>query len=200
MESESKIGILSSSRWFVFFAVIFIYPHARRTLLRAHAPSSSTRGALRAPRRPEALGALGPRPACGTVQSWEVLRGAPPAEVKVPACVNALTRKPYALLSGTMVFAAQELLRDNLSTPQNVKFAGAFPTPGSARAPLGRARRGAATVGVARTTRFFIPRRRWQPITAPDFQPNAFCHFSPKHPRRQIADPRSRPRRARCLF
>jgi len=55
-----------------------------------------------------------------------------------------------------MVFAAQELLRDNLSTPQNVKFAGAFPTPGSARAPLGRARRGAATVGVARETRFFI--------------------------------------------
>jgi hypothetical protein len=45
-----------------------------------------------------------------------------------------------------MVFAAQELLRDNLSTPQNVKFAGAFPTTGSARAPLGRARRGAATV------------------------------------------------------
>lgn len=123
-----------------------------------------------------------------------------PRRWKVPACVNALTRKPYALLSGTMVFAAQELLRDNLSTPQNVKFAGAFPTPGSARAPLGRARRGAATVGVARTTRFFIPRRRWQPITAPDFQPNAFCHFSPKHPRRQIADPRSRPRRARCLF
>ena len=70
-----------------------------------------------------------------------------------------------------MVFAAQELLRDNLSTPQNVKFVGAFPTPGSARAPLGRARRGAATVGVARKTRFFIPRRRWQPITAPDFQP-----------------------------
>lgn len=101
-----------------------------------------------------------------------------PRRWKVPACVNALTRKPYALLSGTMVFAAQELLRDNLSTPQNVKFAGAFPTPGSARAPLGRARRGAATVGVARTTRFFIPRRRWQPITAPDFQPNAFCHFS----------------------
>lgn len=56
-----------------------------------------------------------------------------------------------------MVFAAQELLRDNLSTPQNVKFAGAFPTLGSARAPLGRARRGAATVGVARKTRFFIP-------------------------------------------
>jgi len=99
-----------------------------------------------------------------------------------------------------MVFAAQELLRDNLSTPQNVKFAGAFPTPGSARAPLGRARRGAATVGVARETRFFIPRRRWQPITAPDFQPNAFCHFSLSHPRRQIADPRSRPRRARCFF
>ena len=123
-----------------------------------------------------------------------------PRRWKVPACVNALTRKPYALLSGTMVFAAQELLRDNLSTPQNVKFAGAFPTPGSARAPLGRARRGAATVGVARETRFFIPRRRWQPITAPDFQPNAFCHFSPKHPRRQIADPRSRPRRARCFF
>ena len=94
-----------------------------------------------------------------------------PRRWKVPACVNALTRKPYALLSGTMVFAAQELLRDNLSTPQNVKFAGAFPTPGSARAPLGRARRGAATVGVARKTRFFIPPRRWQPITAPDFQP-----------------------------
>jgi len=79
-----------------------------------------------------------------------------PRRWKVPACVNALTRNPYALLSGTMVFAAQELLRDNLSTPQNVKFAGAFPTPGSARAPLGRARRGAATVGVARETRFFI--------------------------------------------
>ena len=39
-----------------------------------------------------------------------------------------------------MVFAAQELLRDNLSAPQNVKFMGAFAFPGSARAPLGRAR------------------------------------------------------------
>lgn len=45
-----------------------------------------------------------------------------------------------------MGFAAQELLRDNLATPQNVKFIGAFPIPRSAGAPLGRPRRGAATV------------------------------------------------------
>ena len=59
-------------------------PALERIAQAAHAPSSSPRGALRAPRRPEALGALGPRPACGTVQSWEVLRGAPPAEVEGP--------------------------------------------------------------------------------------------------------------------
>jgi hypothetical protein len=42
-----------------------------------------------------------------------------------------------------MVFAAQELLRDNLSTPQNLKFIGAFPSP--SRTPIPRVTRNEPT-------------------------------------------------------
>ena len=76
-----------------------------------------------------------------------------------------------------MGFAAQELLRDNLAPPQNVKFIGAFPTPRSAGAPLGRPRRGAATVARAFTPFFAILRSAVRDSQSPRWisARNAFC-------------------------
>ena len=76
-----------------------------------------------------------------------------------------------------MGFAAQELLRDNLATPQNVKFIGAFPTTRSAGAPLGRPRRGAATVARVFTPFFAILRSAVRDSQSPRWisARNAFC-------------------------